>query len=52
LHSLKIHNFKSEKQRLTTKKNRLYEDRTVLENKNAEFLDDMKDLDLKLKEIQ
>jgi len=42
----------SQKQRLTTKKNRLYEDRTVLENKNAEFLDDMKDLDLKLKEIQ
>lgn len=41
-----------QKQRLTTKKNRLYEDRTVLENRNSEFLNDMKDLDLKIKDIQ
>ncbi|MFX1339470.1 MAG: hypothetical protein ACFFDK_12730, partial [Promethearchaeota archaeon] len=42
----------SQKQRLTSKKNKLYEDRTVLENRNSEFLKNMKDLDLKIKEIQ
>ncbi len=42
----------SQKQRLTAKKNRLFKDRTVLENKNAEFQNDIKELELKIEDIQ
>jgi chromosome segregation protein len=42
----------SQKQRLTSKKNRLYEERTALESKISEIRKDMKDFDLKIEEIQ